>query len=157
MSIHSVIFYAGHPEVGCGCGRVTYILWVGIRFLVGRPTYVGGCSYCSMGLILLSRCWLCWVPRGSPSGCGRSVWEGVHTILWVWSLWVGVDPVGFSVGRPTGVNDQCGRVYIPFCGSDLCGWVLTQLGSPWVAQRVWAMPQCVMNDMSYFISASATK
>ena len=222
-------------------------LWVGVDpvgFSVGHPVGVG--TYHSVGLISVGGCWPSWVLRGSPSGCGYlpfcgsdlcgwvltqlgSLWVAqrvwVLTILWAWSLWVGVDPVGFSqqvvdtyhsvglisvggcwpswvlpVGRPVGVgtyhsvglisvggcwhswvlcgspsgcgylpfcgSDLCGWVltqlgspsgcgYLPFCGSDLCGWVLTQLGSPWVAQRVWAMPQCVVNDMSYFISASA--
>ena len=28
-------------------------------------------------------------------------------------------------------------MFLPFCGSDFCGWVLTQLCSLWVAQWVW--------------------
>src|SRR4051794_31728837 len=29
-----------------------------------------------------------------------------------------------------------------FLGSDLWGWQLRSEGGPWVAQRVWAMPEC---------------
>ena len=85
-------------------------------------------------------------------------WVWVPTVPWVWSLWVGVDPVWCSMGCPASVGTYCsvglisvggcwpswvlhglpsGCGYLPFCGSDLCRWVLTQLGSPWVTQRVW--------------------
>ncbi len=41
---------------------------------------------------------------------------------------------------------------LPFSKLDLCGCVLTQLGSPWVAHRVCAMPQCVSKFNSKFMS-----
>ena len=155
---------------------VPTILWVWsmwvvvdpVGFSVGRPVGVG--TYCSVGLISVGGCWPSWALHGSPSGCGYLPFCGsdlcgwVLTQLgspwvaqWVWGTYhsVGLISVGgcwpnwVLHGSPSG----CG--YLPFCGSDLCGWVFTQLGSPWVAQRVWAMPQCVMNDISYFISASA--
>jgi hypothetical protein len=36
--------------------------------------------------------------------------------------------------------------YLPLPLSERCGWLLTALGTPWVAQRVWAMPKCVSNS-----------
>ena len=55
-------------------------------------------------------------------------------------------------------NEKCAKIRlytadIPFVESDLCGCVLTQFGSPCVAQRVCAIPQCVVKLTSYCISA----
>lgn len=45
-------------------------------------------------------------------------------------------------------------IFIPLFTPERCGWLLTSLGTPWVAQRVWAMPTCVwsssLNAMSSF-------
>lgn len=46
----------------------------------------------------------------------------------------------------------------PLFLSERCGWLLTGLGSPWVAQRVWAIPRCTSNSMSRSMSCcSAAK
>lgn len=41
---------------------------------------------------------------------------------------------------------------IPLFLSERCGWLLTGLGSPCVAQRVWAIPRCTSNSISKSIS-----
>ena len=113
---------------------------------MGGPVGVG--TYHSVGLISVGGCWPSWVHRGSPSRCGYlpfygsnlcgwvftqlgslwvAQWVWVPTILWVWSLWVGVDPVGFSVGHPVGVGTYH-SVGLIFVGGCWPSWVLR--GSP---------------------------
>lgn len=41
---------------------------------------------------------------------------------------------------------------IPLFLSERCGWLLTGLGSPCVAHRVWAIPRCTSNSISKSIS-----
>ena len=43
----------------------------------------------------------------------------------------------------------------PLFSSDRWGWLLTSFGTPWVAQRVWAIPTCVVNSSSKFKSWTA--
>lgn len=40
----------------------------------------------------------------------------------------------------------------PLFLSERCGWLLMGLGSPWVAQRVCAIPRCTSNSMSRSMS-----
>lgn len=48
--------------------------------------------------------------------------------------------------------NQHGRQIKPLVLLDRCGWLLRGLGTPWVAQRVWAMPRWTSNSKSRSIS-----
>lgn len=53
---------------------------------------------------------------------------------------------------------DAGPCYIPLPLSERCGWLLTALGTPWVAQRVWAMPKWVSNStFKSMLSCSRSK
>lgn len=45
----------------------------------------------------------------------------------------------------------------PLVGSERWGWLLVGLGSPWVAQRVWAIPMWVSNSFSKSKSVVSAK
>lgn len=44
------------------------------------------------------------------------------------------------------------QMFSPLFLSERCGWLLMGLGSPWVAQRVCAIPRCTSNSMSRSMS-----
>lgn len=78
-----------------------------------------------------------WLP---PPGMGSSGKTGLgeKQASWEWGWIKGqAEPSGLGGARPC---------YIPLPLSERCGWLLTALGTPWVAQRVCAMPKWVSNS-----------
>jgi len=63
---------------------------------------------------------------------------------------VGVESVSILTHTSQGQSQPLGRgarlYHIPLPLSERCGWLLTALGTPWVAHRVWAMPKWVSNS-----------
>ena len=53
----------------------------------------------------------------------------------------------------TRVQHVSACVSSPLFLSERCGWLLRALGSPWVAQRVWAIPKWVSNSVSRSIES----
>lgn len=90
---------------------------------------------------------------GGPASClgpGPAAWIPRGDRLAEKSLVAGADQPAQSGPGRTPRQDETGSKapYLPLPLSDRCGWLLTALGAPWVAQRVCAMPKWVSNSTS---------